>query len=103
MSGIQIVFRSNIQQDVYQSVMEFAKKGEKLEPQDQRFLDRVVRDFKRNGLHLAEEERNKIKDIKKKISVWLFEFTILLNQSNNFICRIYAFSSKRMLTKTMTQ
>jgi Zn-dependent oligopeptidase len=50
--------------------MGYVQKGEKLEYQDQRFLDRVVRDFKRNGLHLPEEERNKIKDLKKKISVY---------------------------------
>ena len=50
--------------------MGYVKNGEKLEPQDQRFLDRVVRDFKRNGLHLPEEQRSTIKELKKKISVW---------------------------------
>lgn len=75
----------SMREDVYQSIMEYTKKKEKLELQDQRFLDRVVRDFKRNGLHLAENERNKIKETKKKISDLCIQFQKNVNENNDTV------------------
>jgi len=75
----------SMREDVYKAVMEYTKKGDKLTPQDQRFLDRVVRNFKRNGLHLPEQQRNKIKDIKKQISDLCIQFQKNVNENTDSV------------------
>ena len=56
--------------DVYNAVQTFAntEEAKALGGEQARFLERILRDFKRNGLHLGEENREKIKEIKEKMS-----------------------------------
>ena len=37
-------------------------------PEEQRLLDRMLRDFRRNGLHLAEAERDRLRALKTRMS-----------------------------------
>ena len=84
---------SHMREDVYQSLLKYKAKGEKLAPEDQRrtplslliidhrgwggrgafahvgrravtVLDKQLEDFERNGLGLPKEEREKLKAIK---------------------------------------
>jgi len=53
-----------------------------LEPQWQRYLDRLLRDKKRLGLHLPEAERQVIKQLQEDMSKLGLEFSKNLNEEN---------------------
>ena len=53
--------------DVYTAVKAFAETEEAkgLQGEQARYLERTLRDFTRNGMHLDETARNKVKAIKE--------------------------------------
>ncbi|KAJ3006067.1 UNVERIFIED_CONTAM: hypothetical protein HDU68_004291, partial [Siphonaria sp. JEL0065] len=59
---------SGMRKDVFASLQKYAAKKEPLPEEDQRLLDRLIRDFKRNGLDLSQEAQTRITEIKKEIS-----------------------------------
>jgi Zn-dependent oligopeptidase len=50
-----------------------------------RFVDKLLRDFKRNGLELPEKEKEALKAIKKKISGLCVDFSKNLNEDKSHI------------------
>jgi Zn-dependent oligopeptidase len=56
--------------EVYQAVSAYAASSEAaaLEGEPKRLVDRLMRDFKRDGLHLDEEKRNKVKALKEEMN-----------------------------------
>ncbi|XP_065909413.1 thimet oligopeptidase-like [Dysidea avara] len=64
----------SMRQDVFQSMLELQKKNPSLEPEEQRLLDRLLRDGRRNGLHLSSELQEKVKELKKKLTQLEIEF-----------------------------
>lgn len=46
--------------DVYEAVQAYAARGEALEGEDKRFFDRVMRDYRRCGMHLDADTRAKV-------------------------------------------
>lgn len=63
--------------DIYAAISEFEKKAEakSLKPEFSRFLEKLLHELKRNGLGLPEKERNKIKEIKNRISDLSLQFS----------------------------
>ena len=53
-----------------------------LDPEAQRFIDKHVLERKLNGLHLDEETRKKVTDLKEKISDLSVEYSKNFNEEN---------------------
>ncbi|CAK7895048.1 saccharolysin [[Candida] anglica] len=68
--------------NVFQKVNE--SKDEIKDPETKRFLEKVVTAFKRNGLHLQEEQRNKLKELQKKLADLGLEFSKNSNEEEGF-------------------
>ncbi|EGD75641.1 Thop1 protein [Salpingoeca rosetta] len=52
--------------DVYLAFQAFEDTKQELHGEEKRYLDRTLRDYRRVGLHLDEETRNKVKEINKR-------------------------------------
>ncbi|KAJ3030356.1 Thimet oligopeptidase [Rhizophlyctis rosea] len=70
---------SSMRVDVYKSVVAAAEKKEKLEVEDARLLEHTLRDFKRNGLALPDEQREKLAALKKQLADISVDFSQTLN------------------------
>ena len=72
---------SSMREDVYKLVEAALKKGEKLDPESQRLLEKTHKDYIRNGLGLpAGPKRDRYKEIKKRLSTLCIIFSKNLNE-----------------------
>jgi Zn-dependent oligopeptidase len=62
--------------DVYSVVKHYAEKHDSAghTPEENRFLEKVMESFKRNGLDLEESKRRELEEVKKKISELCIKF-----------------------------
>eukprot|EP01088_Endostelium_zonatum_P011381 TRINITY_DN25510_c0_g1_i1.p1 TRINITY_DN25510_c0_g1~~TRINITY_DN25510_c0_g1_i1.p1 ORF type:complete len:691 (-),score=194.17 TRINITY_DN25510_c0_g1_i1:13-2085(-) len=67
---------SNMREDVYQSLLAYKKKGEKLGPEETRLLSKLLEGFERNGLGLdkASGKREQLLEKKKRVSELCINF-----------------------------
>jgi len=84
----------SMRKDIFDNLVAFSGTGEaaNLKPELKRYLDKMIIEGKRNGLNLAEEEREKVKIIKKRISELGVNFNKNLNEDTS-----HAFFTKEEL------
>lgn len=74
----------NMREDVFTVVDALVKKGEELEGESARFLDKDHKNYIKNGLGLpAGEKRDRFKEIKKRLSQIQIAFQKNLNEEND--------------------
>jgi len=77
----------SMRKDIFDNVVTFSQSEEAkgLNEELKRWLEKEVRDGKRNGLHLSEEKREEIKVIKKRISELGTDFNKNLNEDTTHL------------------
>ncbi|GAA5852314.1 hypothetical protein JCM8547_006734 [Rhodosporidiobolus lusitaniae] len=75
--------------DVYEALLDAQKhtekEGIKLNSEEERLLDRLVLERKRNGLGLSEEKRNEYLELKKRIMGLEIDFATVCNEEKGFV------------------
>jgi len=72
-----------MREDVFKTLKTLDQKAEekkKLSPEGKRYLERLIRNGKRNGLDLSSDVQNKIKNIKRKMSELSIDYSKNLNE-----------------------
>ncbi|XP_041360068.1 thimet oligopeptidase-like [Gigantopelta aegis] len=73
-------------QDVFGSVLVFKERNkDKTSAEAQRYVDRLIKLGKRNGLHLPQTVQDQIKEIKKRLSDLSIDFSKNLNEENTIL------------------
>ncbi|EDV27240.1 uncharacterized protein TRIADDRAFT_22587 [Trichoplax adhaerens] len=76
----------SMRQDVYDNIKAFDEKlGQTLTGEVKRFVSRLIRNGKRNGLHLDKEIRDQITVIKKRMTELAINFNRNLNEENTIL------------------
>ena len=71
----------SMREDVFKLVDAVLKRGDKMDPESQRLLEKEHKDYVRNGLNLpAGPKRDRFKEIKKRLSQLAIEFSKNLNE-----------------------
>ncbi|MBU2530040.1 MAG: Zn-dependent oligopeptidase [Elusimicrobia bacterium] len=72
-------------EDIFNALNEFALKGDKLAETEKRLLDKMLLDFKKNGLGLEEDKRNEVKKLSKELIAIELKFTSNLRDVKDII------------------
>jgi len=81
----EYIVEVGMREDFAKAVQRYAGLGEPLEGEDARFLDRMLRDFRRNGLTLPADKRAELMEVKKRISELAITFQKNLNEDTSSI------------------
>lgn len=84
----QFAVETFFNKEIYTAFIEYLDhkgKEEVLNKEEKYFLDESLKDFKRSGFNLPEDEFNKVKEIKKELSQLGLEFDKNINTDNSFI------------------
>lgn len=68
-------------EDIYRALQAFAATRPKLEAQEQRLVDFVLRDYRRAGLALPPEERKAVEQLRKELSALEQDFASNINRA----------------------
>ncbi|XP_056020060.1 thimet oligopeptidase-like isoform X2 [Ostrea edulis] len=76
----------SMRQDVYDALVAFEKKIPSEEStESRRYVERMIKIGRRNGLHLSTEKQQMIKEIKKRMSDLCIDFSKNLNEENTVL------------------
>ncbi|XP_022240182.1 thimet oligopeptidase-like isoform X2 [Limulus polyphemus] len=75
----------SMRQDIFDKLLILDKKTEDLKPEYKRYLERLIKMGKRNGLHLSKDIQEKIKEFKNKMNELSIQFNKNLNEENTFL------------------
>ncbi|XP_078317964.1 thimet oligopeptidase-like [Crassostrea virginica] len=76
----------SMRQDVFDSLVDFEKKSSpEGTAESKRYVERMIKYGRRNGLHLPKEKQEKIKEIKKRMSDLSIDFSKNLNEENTIL------------------
>ncbi|KAL1916923.1 uncharacterized protein VTP21DRAFT_5120 [Calcarisporiella thermophila] len=76
---------SSMREDLYKALQYVKEKAEPLEGEDARLLYKLDQQFKRNGLGLPVEDREKLKELRKRLSDLSIQFSRNMNEDNTTI------------------
>lgn len=65
---------SSMRVDVYNALLNAKEKAEKLSPEEQRLVDKMIMDGKRAGLALPDDKREELMKLKKELSAVCTDF-----------------------------
>jgi len=72
---------SGMRRDLYEALTTVRERqGNELQSDEKRLLDRMIRDFERNGLGLSQELQQRVKELKERMSKLSIEFQKNLNE-----------------------
>jgi thimet oligopeptidase len=69
--------------DVYRTIKAFAATGPKLQGEDQRLFDEILRDYRRAGLDLPEDQQKEVENLRKELSKTETEFQVNINNASS--------------------
>jgi thimet oligopeptidase len=76
----------SMREDLYEAVKDAkANSYDKLDEIDKRLADRMLRDYRRNGLDLDDVTKSKVKEIKEELSKLSIEFSQVLNELTDIV------------------
>jgi len=75
----------SMRQDVFDNLVALEKKNLEISAEEKRLLQRLIRDGKRNGLHLEKSQQNEITEIKKRTSNLSIEFEKNCTEENTIL------------------
>jgi thimet oligopeptidase len=74
-----------MRKDLYERAEAAAAKGETLDAPDQKLLDKILRDYRDNGLGLDDDKRARLKAVQTKLNDLSARFEININESKDFL------------------
>lgn len=77
--------KCSMREDVYLVVKAFSTRGEWLDPEAQRYVNRLVREFERRGVNLTSGKREELERVKTRIGELCNRFVINLNEEGCYL------------------
>lgn len=77
--------QQNMREDIYNLVKAVYEKNQNLDHEDSRILNKMINDYKRNGMHLKPQERQKLKKNYEKLSKLSSQFQANINEDETYI------------------
>ncbi len=68
--------------DVYKTIKAFAATNPKLQGEDQRLFDEILRDYRRAGLDLPEDQQKEVENLRKELSKTETQFQVNINNAD---------------------
>jgi Zn-dependent oligopeptidase len=89
----QFSIEQSMRHDLYTVISSYIAKTDldSLNHEDARYLRRLERSFRRNGLHLPEDKRDELKELRKRLSETCIEFNKNWARESSSKCLQFSF------------
>ena len=75
----------SMRKDVFDNLVACLENGEEMPAEGKRFLEKLIKYGKRNGLHLSSDIQDEVKSIKKRMSDLSIDFNKNINEENTIL------------------